>query len=460
MKPAAITKIVIVSLVGLAVLMALIVLEPFTRSVLGMPTGQVVVIAIDLILYCAILWGVVQMIRFHDRVAVFWRNRWRHCLLAAGSMLIGLGVAELTLRIVRPHFALPSYWINPSKQFHHIYPASTTMHGRQVEGRPAVVTTNKDGLRTRYEREDFLRYRDRIVILGDSFTFGFGVEQDAAFPKVMERHLRQSLGRSDLAVLNAGIISYSPLLESILYRKLLRSYEPTLTILVLDATDIGDDYSYAQQIVRDPATGNVSFDVEEQTVQTSIWDHVGLSRVAHSVKGPFMLPVTTALELLFGPQQQARKRPDYYNFTIRVGDEIETSRFFIFKHPLEETERYFRDTLGYVQEVAKDAAKSDSDFLLVIPPRFQHWSARECPYNWEKTEYELDEPFEYEFLRFFENVEDSLDFDLVHLLPVFEQAEEFPLVFQADPHWNPTGHELVGKTLARIVAARLRERGE
>lgn len=457
MRPAGIAKIVAVSLVGLGVL---IVLEPFTRVVFGMSTQQVVVIAIDLTLYCAILLAVVRMIRFHDRVAVFWRNRWRHCLLAAGSILIGLVTAEQVLRIIRPDFALPSYWTNSSKQFHHVYPASTTMHGGRVEGRLTVVTTNKDGLRTQYEREDFLSYRDRIVILGDSFTFGHGVQQDEAFPKVMERYLRKRLGRNDLAVLNAGIISYSPLLEGILYRNLLGPYKPTLTILVLDATDIADDYSYAQQMVRDPVTGDVSFDVEERTIQASFWDHVALSRVAQSVKGPLLLPVTTARELLFEPQQQARKRPDYYNFAIRVGDEIETSRFFIFKHPLEETERYFRDTLGHVQGVAKNAAKSGSDFFVVITPRFQHWSARECPDNWEKTEYELDEPYEYEFLRFFENVEDSLDFDLVHLLPVFEQAEEFPLIFQADPHWNPTGHELVGKSLARIVADRLRERAD
>ncbi len=457
MRPAGITKIVAVSLVGLGVLIGL---EPLTRVVFGMSTLEVGVIAIDLTLYCVILLGVVRMIRFHDRVVVFWRNRWRHCLLAAVSVLIGLVTAELVLGIIRPDLALPPYWTNSSKQFHHVYPASTTMHGGRVEGRLAVVTTNKDGLRTQYEREDFLPYRDRIVILGDSFTFGHGVQQDQAFPKVMERHLRKRLGRNDLAVLNAGIISYSPLLEGILYRDLLGAYKATLTILVLDATDIGDDYGYAQQMVRDPVTGDVSFDVEEQTIQASIWDHIALSRVALSVMRALLLPVTTARELLFEPQQQAPKRPDYYNFTIRVGNEIETSRFFIFTHPLEETEPYFRDTLGHIQEVAEDAAKSDSDFFVVITPRFQHWSARESPDNWEKTEYELDEPYEYEFLRFFENVEDSLDFDLVHLLPVFEQAEEFPLVFQADPHWNPTGHELVGKTLARIVADRLRERAD
>ena len=48
------------------------------------------------------------------------------------------------------------------------------------DGYSVVVQTNQDGLRSMYTREEFGSYRDRVIVLGDSFTFGYGFGRSIA----------------------------------------------------------------------------------------------------------------------------------------------------------------------------------------------------------------------------------------------------------------------------------------
>ena len=98
--------------------------------------------------------------------------------------------------------------------------------------------------------------------------------------------------------------------------------------------------------------------------------------------------------------------------------------------------------------IDKNGDKCGADFVLFVTPRVQHWNKKECPKNCEKDLFSLNDPFQYEYFRFFEEVKDQLSYDVVNLLPAFQATDEFPLVFEADPHWNVRGHNFVGRTLA------------
>ncbi|MFC1592003.1 SGNH/GDSL hydrolase family protein [Thermodesulfobacteriota bacterium] len=71
-----------------------------------------------------------------------------------------------------------------------------------------VSRSNRLGLR---DNDDSL-HAPEIIALGDSFTMGFGVEQEASFPQLLEK----SLG---LKVLNAGMNSYGTAREVILLNR-------------------------------------------------------------------------------------------------------------------------------------------------------------------------------------------------------------------------------------------------
>ena len=80
---------------------------------------------------------------------------------------------------------------------------------------------------------------------------------------------------------------------------------------------------------------------------------------------------------------------------------------------------------------------------------------KECPNNWEESEYLLEEPHQYEMFRYFEERAATADFDVRSLLPEFQACQQFPLVFDHDPHWNSAGHQFVAETLSELLVDEL-----
>jgi lysophospholipase L1-like esterase len=310
------------------------------------------------------------------------------------------------------------------------------MYAGEYEGKPVIVRTNESGLRSKYSPEAFREHTHRIIVLGDSFTFGFGVQQESAFPEVTERLLSTRLNRRDIAVLNAGIVSYSPFLSELLLRRIADEYRPTLVVLFLDASDIGDDIGYAREARRNDEL--VSFDTNAGLRARTYYG--GL----YELLSPYLqYPYLKIANALSGSY-------DYYTFQLTIGEVTETNRFFIYRHPLEATERYFLDTLENITRVAELAEAAGAPFLLVVTPRFHHWNPEESPDNWER-DYSLTEPYQYEYFRFFEQSRERLDFDVLNMLPAFQATTEFPLVFRDDPHWNEKGHAFVAEVLTAYL---------
>jgi hypothetical protein len=96
------------------------------------------------------------------------------------------------------------------------------------------VRINQLGLRDRehtYKRPEGTR---RILVLGDSFAWGYGVEEAERFSQVLEA----SLG---VEVINAGVSGYSTDQELLWLREEGRQYDFDLVVLVLAGNDIGDN---------------------------------------------------------------------------------------------------------------------------------------------------------------------------------------------------------------------------
>jgi hypothetical protein len=318
------------------------------------------------------------------------------------------------------------------------------MYFGRVEGADIVVRTNEDGFRSDRSRRQFLRFPERVVVLGDSFTFGAGVRQQTAFPQVMERLLQARRGSDQVAVLNAGTISYSPFLALRVFDGVVVNYRPTRVIYVLDATDLGDDAIYAREL----AEGGGEFDWRG-LVTTPYYGALGqlVGRKPFETLGaPW-----SALERLAGVEAPPSRAYDWYAFRAFIAGTVEDNRFFIFRHPLDDTRNYFDRTFGIVERLAEHVRAAGAEFVLVVAPRFHHWNPAECPDNWEADEYRVDEPYQFEYFRYFEERRADAPFAIFSLLPAFRESHEFPLVFRDDPHWNEAGHALVAQTLVANV---------
>lgn len=88
----------------------------------------------------------------------------------------------------------------------------------------------------------------RILMLGDSFTEGYGVEIEDTFSKKVEAKIgfcKTEFG-TKYEVVNGGCASYSPLLEYLFLKEQGLKLEPDVVILNYDMSDIKDDYYYSQ----------------------------------------------------------------------------------------------------------------------------------------------------------------------------------------------------------------------
>jgi lysophospholipase L1-like esterase len=91
------------------------------------------------------------------------------------------------------------------------------------------LTINSKGLRDReyaYEKPDGTR---RILVLGDSFTWGYGVENDAIFTEVLERRFAKE--DQPWEVINSGVSGWGTDQEYLWFRREGIKYRPDLVIV-------------------------------------------------------------------------------------------------------------------------------------------------------------------------------------------------------------------------------------
>jgi hypothetical protein len=357
-------------------------------------------------------------------------------LVSLGASLVG---AEYVARIIvaRTH----GFPLVPSVTLHHTSPAYFHRH----DNTGSLVTTNDDALRTSWTRETFLEQSERIAVIGDSFTFGLGVNDHETAPYVLEELLRKRLGQDDIGVLNAGTISWSPLLERSAFRNIVRAYRPTVTLLLLDGTDIGDDYTYARDIV--PGS-----DPNDPRFHSRVRKRAPLALL--ELGEPFLrilrAPFVAAARVRGTPARDHRPR----DFDLVFDGVRETNRWFILRHPLSQTRPYFEKTLSYIRDIARDVEASGSKFVLVVTPRYFHWNDAEAPNDWALVDRKVDEPYENAYFEFFDEIAKTESYPVVSLLPYFKATDRFPLVLDNDAHWNPAGNRFVAETLADILLER------
>jgi len=97
-----------------------------------------------------------------------------------------------------------------------------------------------------------------IVTIGDSYTEGFGLEEEQAFPAVLERALR-ARGATGWQVLNGGTLGFSPALYPAYFDRFFLLEHPELVVLNLDFSDFNDDAYFLQIADYDSQNRPVAF---------------------------------------------------------------------------------------------------------------------------------------------------------------------------------------------------------
>ncbi|MEK6710096.1 MAG: hypothetical protein AABZ64_05915, partial [Nitrospinota bacterium] len=175
-------------------------------------------------------------------------------LLSLASLALALGAAEGVLRYKNPR-SLRAEWVRktiPYRQSHPVHghglvPGASGANEEKGEFRVSY-RINSLGLRDREFRPEPPAGTVRLLVLGDSFAEGFGVELGDAFVKVLERRLNDSPPRAGARyeTVNLGVAGFSPLLEYLFLKEQLPRLRGHFVLLSLDVTDFADDFHYQQ----------------------------------------------------------------------------------------------------------------------------------------------------------------------------------------------------------------------
>jgi hypothetical protein len=105
-----------------------------------------------------------------------------------------------------------------------------------------TVQTNSSGFRT-HEFYPKLAGEYRIVLMGDSFTYGVNANQDETIAAVMEKRFREAYPDKNIRVFSLGVSSYSGVRYANLARLYIDSLEPDMIIVSVDQSDFREDLS-------------------------------------------------------------------------------------------------------------------------------------------------------------------------------------------------------------------------
>ena len=163
-------------------------------------------------------------------------------LLALLGAFVGLLLAEIGLRLLgAPSPAASAYRLHVAR------PDRAWLYGLRPRASayvPAmgelVYRVNAEGFRDRARSRTKSARDFRMLVLGDSIAFGFGVELRDAFPAQLEARVRALVPERTVQALNFGVSGYNPYTEAALLEDAGAAWQPDLVLVQFSINDLGD----------------------------------------------------------------------------------------------------------------------------------------------------------------------------------------------------------------------------
>ena len=332
------------------------------------------------------------------------------------STVFGLFLSEIVLRLM----GLNALYVSPERD--RFWKYDSLLGWAHEPGQEGIFETpqfrtavriNEKGLRDRghsYERQND---NERILVLGDSFAWGYGVEEAERFSQLLEA----SLG---VEVINAGVSGYSTDQELLWYRNEGIKYETDLVILVVAGNDVSDnDRQLVSTIYYKP-----KFEIEEgQLVPT------GYPVPKTSPQGMFIYSLSQRSALAyFLIQRYFELLTLYSKFKANSGQAnspaLGTSAE---KEP-------FELTIALIDEIRNIAESRNTKFMIVATDRW-----------WNSPSGETYK----DFINTLQN-EGFLVLDVESISGFDPEVMLIP----DDGHWNQAGHKFVAEQIKALIEHR------
>ncbi|MBA5867361.1 MAG: hypothetical protein GDA67_11785 [Nitrospira sp. CR1.3] len=170
-------------------------------------------------------------------LALWTGGRWKEAVLLCGTLVVAGCLGEVVLRMIDHPLAQAHVdyvaWYRPSENFgHELVPGFEGFGPLNV---PIKINANgfRDGEHATEKSSEVVR----ILGLGDSFLFGWGVQADQVFLRQLERGLHERTGRR-IETINAGVPGWGLNQYYVYLQRIGRQQSPDLVVLAYFVDDL------------------------------------------------------------------------------------------------------------------------------------------------------------------------------------------------------------------------------
>jgi hypothetical protein len=284
----------------------------------------------------------------------------------------------------------------------------------------------------------------RILLLGDSFTMGKGVEDDQTFSVLLERALNQQSALSCngrvFEVLNGGVDSYAPILSNIQLRRDLAPLRPDLIVHAVDIGDLAQEAAYRSTAVY--GTDGEILAVPSRTREESLTERVRNWIDQHLF---FTRAGLFYVNRFFGYEDLSVR-----SVATQANHELVAHTLAEDTKPRDEQWHALFASIG---EIADYAHRNDIEHVLTIYP----WGHQVNDTEWQPGRYAYMSDKSVASDRSPATIKAMAAERGLHLAdsyPVFRTYRGTErLYFRYDNHWTPKGHEVMAQGLFDYLMA-------
>jgi hypothetical protein len=388
--------------------------------------------------------------------------------LAMGSIL-ALMVGESTMRIVQPAATQPyvvnAYRDNERGKFFKYHPTLGWIGKPNVDdtlASPDVVhrvQQNHYGFRGTaypYQRSD----KQRIVVLGDSFVWGFGVENQDLFTTIIEQNTDPLI-----EVVNLGISGYGTDQQLLMWNIIGQKFNPDhLFLVILPATDCFENitnvaYNYPKPVFRSDAKGQYHLtNTPVPQIPSRAWSNSSEATGQPTAHALGRLAARSALtaSLLNALSREPALRRQLEEKSIlpfyRLGGQSEPMLYY--DPPPLLMQQSWHVTRSLLQTLNQQAIQSKITFTVVVAPSI----SQTYDNLWDRFTVEKSKPANTQWQRDAPQQQITAfcrqqNIQVIDLLPTLGQASQNHryLYFRWNGHWTSAGHRIVAKVLTSVL---------
>jgi len=384
-------------------------------------------------------------------------------LTALVAVILTLLVCEIALRYLYPQGGQPLIYDFDASLGHRMRAGVDLVQVWDNHENVSRVRTNSLGLRGAEIPRAKAPGEERILVLGDSYAFGYGVGDEDTFAAVLERELNAEPGGRRVVVANAGVSSYGTAQELLRYRELHSIVHPDVTVLTFFiGNDVHDNlcleyislrprHDFPCFAVRDGALVQQSAPVEKKPKKES-------QGLVAAIRNAIKDSETYAL-LTTKPKVLLQTSPALVRLLLRLGLDLRPEYV---PHVVagwylpENAARGWDLTQHLLAELQKEvAADGGRMVLIIIPSRTQvipdmlALTAMLYPGEAPVDEFLADPDRPQRMLQQFANDHGIAVLDTT---PILRANGGGALYYPAIAHWNEKGHKVVADALRELLA--------